>query len=207
KAESFNQDISSWDTSSVTLMNEMFGEASAFNQNIGGWDVSNVTDMGGMFFRAFNFDQDLSGWNVSNVTKMGSMFVDSSSTPNISGWDVSNVTRKIYKNMSQKRSLQDNGDKYPQFRLIEATQEKCADLDKISKGDKVTVDFWIQGRQWTNPQGVVKIFNQDKLASIQKTSHDWDDSVKGSIELLSGTENAYADNPPKNKEDDDDLPF
>lgn len=129
----------------------------------------------------------------------------------ITDWTVVSVgqTQTIGSNGFQKRELvlTDNGDKYPQFRLIEATQEKCADLDKISKGDKVTVDFWIQGRQWTNPQGVVKIFNQDKLASIQKTSHDWDDSVKGSIELLSGTENAYADNPPKNKEDDDDLPF
>jgi len=127
----------------------------------------------------------------------------------IEGWTVVSVgqTQTIGSNGFQKRELviTDNGDKYPQFRMIEATQDKCVDLDKISKGDKVTVDFWAGGRQWTNPQGVVKTFNQDKLASIQKTSHDWDDSVKGSIELLSGTENAYADNPPKNKEED--LPF
>jgi len=127
----------------------------------------------------------------------------------ITDWTVVSVgqTQTIGSNGFQKRELviTDNGDKYPQFRMIEATQDKCVDLDKISKGDKVTVDFWAGGRQWTNPQGVVKTFNQDKLASIQKTSHDWDDSVKGSIELLSGTENAYADNPPKNKEED--LPF
>lgn len=123
----------------------------------------------------------------------------------IEGWTVVSVgqTQTIGSNGFQKRELviTDNGDKYPQFRLIEATQEKCVDLDKISKGDKVTVDFWAGGRQWTNPQGVVKTFNQDKLASIKKTSHDWDttNQVDASIELLSGTENAYANNPQKTK--------
>jgi len=131
----------------------------------------------------------------------------------ITDWTVVSVgqTQTFGAKGFQKRELvlTDNAKEYPQFRLIEAIQDKCADLDKISKGDKVTVDFWIQGRQWTNPQGVVKIFNQDKLASIKKTSHDWDttNQVDASIELLSGTENAYANNPPKNKEDDDDLPF
>jgi hypothetical protein len=93
--------------------------------------------------------------------------------------------------------------------MIEAIQDKCAELDNISKGDKVTVNFWYEGKEWINPQGVVKYFNSDKLASIKKTSHDWDttNQVDASIELLSGTENAYANNPPKNKEDDDDLPF
>lgn len=131
----------------------------------------------------------------------------------ITDWTVVSVgqTQTFGAKGFQKRELvlTDNAKQYPQFRLIEAIQDKCVDLDKISKGDKVTVDFWIQGRQWTNPQGVVKIFNQDKLASIKKTSHDWDttNQVDASIELLSGTENAYANNPPKNKEDDDDLPF
>ena len=127
----------------------------------------------------------------------------------IEGWTVVSVgqTQTIGSNGFQKRELviTDNAKEYPQYRMIEAIKDKCADLDNISKGDKVTVNFWYEGRKWINPQGVVKYFNSDKLASIKKESHDWDDSVKGSIELLSGTENAYADNPPKNKEED--LPF
>jgi len=72
----FNLNISSWDVSNVTDMNEMFLGAGAFNQPLNKWDVSNVTDMSEMF-AAFtheggrvypvSFNQDISTWDVSNV--------------------------------------------------------------------------------------------------------------------------------------------
>jgi hypothetical protein len=129
----------------------------------------------------------------------------------IEDWTVVSVgqTQTIGSKGFQKRELviTDSGDKYPQFRMIEATQDKCADLDNIVKGDKVTVDFWASGRAWTNPEGVVKYFNSDKLASIKKTAHDWDttNQVDASIDMISGTEGSYQKNRPK--VGDDDLPF
>jgi len=38
-----------------------------FNQDISMWDVSNVTKMNNMFYGATNFNQKISMWNVSNV--------------------------------------------------------------------------------------------------------------------------------------------
>lgn len=63
----FNQDISSWDTSRVTLMSTMFMSATAFNQDISGWDVSNVINMDSMFDSASQFNQDLSPWCVRKI--------------------------------------------------------------------------------------------------------------------------------------------
>ena len=78
----FNQDISSWDTSNVTNMKNMFFSAAAFNQDISGWDTSSVTDMSYMFEIATSFNQDLSGWNVLLVTNCSNFSLNASSWSN-----------------------------------------------------------------------------------------------------------------------------
>ena len=90
---SFNQDISSWDTSNVTNMQDLFWGVTNFNQDIGTWDVSNVTNMMRIFDRAYKFNQDISGWDVSSVTNMKLMFYDARKfNQDIGAWDVSSVT-------------------------------------------------------------------------------------------------------------------
>jgi surface protein len=89
----FNQPLNSWDVSSVTDMNSMFYIAIAFNQPLNSWNVSSVTDMSSVFDGATSFDQSLNSWNVSNVTNMGSMFNEARAfNQNISSWNISSVS-------------------------------------------------------------------------------------------------------------------
>jgi gliding motility-associated-like protein len=81
KATTFDEDISSWDTSNVTDMSGMFHGVSVFNQDIGRWDVSKVTNMSYMFGSSDGgftgvvaFNQDLGDWDVGRVTNFRGMF-------------------------------------------------------------------------------------------------------------------------------------
>ncbi len=94
----FNQDISSWDTSNVTDMTAMFSNATSFNQDIGNWDTSSVTNMSAMFwgsqsFKVLSFNKDISSWDTSSVTDMSLMFRNATSfNQDIGNWDTSSVT-------------------------------------------------------------------------------------------------------------------
>ena len=78
-ADTFNQDVSGWNTSEVTTMYAMFVGYDAKDFNNGDvaldWsDTRKVTTMTDMFRNAANFNQDVSGWNTGAVTSMNYMF-------------------------------------------------------------------------------------------------------------------------------------
>ena len=91
-ATAFNQDISNWNTSKVSSTLGMFAGAAAFNKNIGSWNTSAVTNMGSMFLSATAFNQDIGSWDTSNVKDMSNMFADAAAfNKNIGSWNTSNV--------------------------------------------------------------------------------------------------------------------
>ena len=92
----FNQPLNNWDVSKVTNMIGMFTNATAFNQPLNSWDVSNVTSMKGMFQVATSFNQHINSWDVSNVTTMYAMFFESSFNQPLDSWDVSKVTNMAF---------------------------------------------------------------------------------------------------------------
>jgi surface protein len=99
-ASVFNQDISNWDTASVTDMSSMFDDAGAFNQDIGGWNTASVTDMSYMFQYAGAFNQDIGSWNIGAVTEATDMFYGVTlSTANydalLQGWDTQTLQSSV----------------------------------------------------------------------------------------------------------------
>ena len=99
--------ISTWDTSCVTNMSELFKDFTEFNDDISNWDTSGVTNMQAMFQNASSFNQPLNNWDVSNVTDMSLMFTGASSeeietsllnveissfNQPLNNWNVGNVT-------------------------------------------------------------------------------------------------------------------
>jgi surface protein len=90
EASAFNQDISSWDMSSVTDMLGMFDSAASFNQDISSWDVSSVIDTERMFLGASAFNQNLCDWGHKRTgifTYFEGMF-DSTSCPDTNDPDL-----------------------------------------------------------------------------------------------------------------------
>eukprot|EP00568_Trieres_chinensis_P002371 CAMPEP_0183296004 /NCGR_PEP_ID=MMETSP0160_2-20130417/3748_1 /TAXON_ID=2839 ORGANISM="Odontella Sinensis, Strain Grunow 1884" /NCGR_SAMPLE_ID=MMETSP0160_2 /ASSEMBLY_ACC=CAM_ASM_000250 /LENGTH=131 /DNA_ID=CAMNT_0025457569 /DNA_START=17 /DNA_END=412 /DNA_ORIENTATION=- len=84
RASSFNQDISSWDVSKVTTFYRTF-LSSKFNHDLTQWDVSFSVDMRQMFYRAGDFNQDMCGWTskMNGAAQLTYMFVDSGCEYNV----------------------------------------------------------------------------------------------------------------------------
>ena len=99
-AVNFNRDISTWNTSTIQLMNRMFSGTSSFNIDIGGWNVSSATTFNNMFNATTLFNQDLGGWDIQSLTDATNMFISTSlSTANydllLIGWDANTHNNNV----------------------------------------------------------------------------------------------------------------
>jgi len=99
--------IAEWDTSHVTNAKELFAHARYFNEDLSLWNTSSMTDMSYMFAfgSAFvgsgsggNSNSDLSKWDTSKVTSMAFMFHHASvfEGRGLVHWDVGKVRDLTY---------------------------------------------------------------------------------------------------------------
>ena len=99
-ASLFDQDLSSWDTSSGTNFAHMFFNCFAFDQDLSSWDMSSATSCTYMFLNCSSFDQDLSSWDVSSVSNFtGFMTNVTLSTANydalLIGWEALDLVNSL----------------------------------------------------------------------------------------------------------------
>lgn len=94
----------------------------------------------------------------------------------------------------QKREVVVTTDnQYPQDIKMEFIKDSIEQLEALKPGDAVKVAFDLSGREWTDPQGVVKYFTNVKGIRISK--------------MNSGETTAAAASDIPEASDADDLPF
>ena len=81
---------------------------------------------------------------------------------------------KPERNISEKFSVReyvvqlDDGGKYPQFCQFQMTNQQCEELDKRTVGEKVQINFYLRGREWTPKDGgETRYFTTLQTASIE----------------------------------------
>lgn len=73
---------------------------------------------------------------------------------------VINDTQEVGSKGFKKRTMVITTDEqYPQIIQIEFVQDKVDLLDKLTIGDMVKIHINLRGREWTNPEGEVIVFN------------------------------------------------
>ena len=104
----------------------------------------------------------------------------------------------------QSIQIKDQHDQYPQYYEIEFHKDKTSLLDSIGVGAKVEVSINLRGREWTNKEGVVKIFHTLvgwRIKEVQQTVKPID-AISELNEALKSNNLADA-----NAVTPDDLPF
>ena len=95
---------------------------------------------------------------------------------------------------------------YPQPLQFEMVQDRCELLDPFEVGQEVEVFFDLRGREWTNPQGDVKVFNSLQAWKLVLEQNSSSLSSPGSVNKNSAP---VPDEKPGwlENESPDDLPF
>lgn len=93
-------------------------------------------------------------------------------------------------------------EQYPQFLMIEFTQDKTDLLNNYQVGQQVKVSINLRGREWVSPQGETKYFN-----SINGWRIETLESANAGDIPQTPPEDAFEPVNDLNEDEHDDLPF
>jgi translation initiation factor IF-3 len=110
------------------------------------------------------------------------------------------ATQEVGATFKKRDLVVKTDEQYPQFISINFVQDKCDILNGYKVGQEVKVSINLRGREWTNPQGEVKYFNDIQGWRIEKF-----ESVSGEPSSKNGMPFKPATD--FNEEEHDDLPF
>jgi hypothetical protein len=69
------------------------------------------------------------------------------------------ATQQVSASFQKRQLVLTTEEQYPQFIEINFVQDKCDLLNGLTVGQNVTVGINLRGREWVNPQGETKYFN------------------------------------------------
>jgi translation initiation factor IF-3 len=82
---------------------------------------------------------------------------------------VINPLKQLSASFQKQELVVATDEQYPQFISINFVQNKCGLLKNYKVGDNVKVSINLRGREWINPQGEAKYFNDIQGWRIEKT--------------------------------------
>ena len=117
---------------------------------------------------------------------------------------VINAEQQVSASFKKRELVVATEEQYPQFISINFVQDKCDLLNNYNVGDAVKVSINLRGREWVNPQGETKYFNDIQGWRVEKLQAE-EPSTPPMAPMPPAEAFAPATN--FNEEEHDDLPF
>ena len=116
---------------------------------------------------------------------------------------VINAEQQISATFKKRELVVTTEEQYPQYISINFVQDKCDLLNNYAVGDAVKVSINLRGREWVNPQGETKYFNDIQGWRVEKLQAE---APAAGMPPMPPAE-AFAPATNFNEEEHDDLPF
>ncbi len=118
---------------------------------------------------------------------------------------VINAEQQVSATFRKRELVVTTEEQYPQYILINFVQDKCDILNNFKIGESVKVSINIRGREWVNPQGETKYFNDIQGWKVDRVGSE----APAAAAQMPPIPAAQAFEPAQDfkEEEHDDLPF